>query len=125
VGKEAYLTQRDEEPVAILCTMTLDALSVAGGEPRYPIGMWPILDPSSKEVLVDDRGRRSYSTSTSYGPSLGKHIVMGYLPRDHAQVGNKLVLEYFDEAGDGHYPMTVQIVGRGSLYDSENHRVRG
>ncbi|MCZ6659266.1 MAG: FAD-dependent oxidoreductase [Gammaproteobacteria bacterium] len=125
VGKEAYLKQRDTEPVAILCTMTLDTLSVAGGKPRYPVGMWPILDPSSKQVLVDERGRRSYSTSTSYGPSLGKHAVMGYLPRDYAQVGNKLVLEYFDEDGDGHYPMTVQVVGRGSLYDPENHRVRG
>ena len=49
---------------------------------------------------------------------------MGYLPAAIAVPGKKLVLEYFNENGDGHYPMTVQIAGRGSLYDSENRRVR-
>jgi glycine cleavage system aminomethyltransferase T len=125
VGKEAYLADREQQPVAMLCTMTLDTLSVDGGTPRYPVGTWPILDPASKEVLVDGEGRRSYSTSTSYCPSLGEHVVMGYLPRERAKVGEKLVLEYFDEGGDGHYPMTVRIAGRGSLLDPENLRVRG
>ncbi len=124
VGKDAYLRQRSEEPAAILCTMTLDTLAVAGGTPRYPVGTWPILDPSNKQVLIDERGRHSYATSTSYCPSLGQHVVMGYLPRHRAQLGSKLVLEYFDEAGDGHYPMTIRVVGRGSLYDPENRRVR-
>jgi hypothetical protein len=50
---------------------------------------------------------------------------MGYLPRAEARVGRQLVLEYFDEHGDGHYPMTVRVVGPGSLYDPENQRVRG
>ena len=98
---------------------------IEGGTPRYPVGTWPILDPTSKEVLVDGEGRRSYSTSTSYCPSLGEHAVMGYLPFERARVGEKLMLEYFDEGGDGHYPMTVRIVGRGSLFDPGNLRVRG
>lgn len=105
--------------------MTLDTLSVNGGAPRYPVGTWPILDLASKEVLVDSKGRRSYSTSTSYCPSIGEHVVMGYLPIERARVGEKLLLEYFDEDGDGHYPMTVRIAGRGSLFDPENLRVRG
>ena len=50
---------------------------------------------------------------------------MGYLPRELARAGQALVLEYFDEDGDGHYPMTVKVVGAGSLYDPENKRVRG
>ncbi|MCZ6620159.1 MAG: FAD-dependent oxidoreductase [Gammaproteobacteria bacterium] len=125
IGKEAYLADRAQQPVAMLCTMTLDMLSIEGGTPRYPVGTWPILDPASKEVLVDEKGRRSYSTSTSYCPSLGEHVVMGYLPRERARVGEKLMLEYFDEGGDGHYPMTVRIVGRGALFDPENLRVRG
>ena len=50
---------------------------------------------------------------------------MGYLPHDVARVGRKLVLEYFDESGDGHYPMTIRVVGAGSLYDPEHQRVRG
>ena len=32
--------------------------------------------------------------------------------------------EYFNEDGDGLYPITVQIVGKGSLYDPTNERVR-
>ena len=125
VGKAAYLSQRKEEPAALLCTMTLDSLAPAGGQKRYPVGISPILDPKSLETLVDSRGRRSYTTSTSYGPSLGEHVVMSYLPRERATVGEKLVLEYFDEGGDGHYPLTVRIVGRGSLYDPGQKRVCG
>ena len=30
----------------------------------------------------------------------------------------------WDESGDGIYPMTVQIIGKGSLYDPKNERVR-
>ena len=41
------------------------------------------------------------------------------------ELGARFLLEYFDEAGDGHYPMTIRVVGRGALYDPENRRVRG
>ena len=125
IGKAAYLDQREREPAALLCTLTVDDLRVGDGSARYPVGVSPILDPSSGETLVDARGRRSYTTSTSYCPSLGRHLVMGYLPRECAQVGEKLLIEYFDEGGDGQYPVTVAIAGRGSLYDPENRRVRG
>ena len=125
VGKKAYLAQRETAPARLLCTMTLDTLAVSGGAPRYPVGTWPILDASSRDVVVDGEGRRSYTTSTSYCPSLGRHVAMGYLPRERARVGEALVLEYFDEDGDGHYPMTVRVAGNGSLYDPDNRRVRG
>jgi hypothetical protein len=49
---------------------------------------------------------------------------MGYLPKDIAKKGKSLLLEYFNENGDGVYPLTVQIVGKGSLYDPNNERVR-
>ena len=60
----------------------------------------------------------------SYCPSIKKFVVMGYLPNNIAKVGKSLLLEYFNENGDGIYPMTVQIVGKGSLYDPKNQRVR-
>jgi glycine cleavage system aminomethyltransferase T/glycine/D-amino acid oxidase-like deaminating enzyme len=123
VGKAAYLAQREAEPAAVLCTMTLDSLAVGDGPKRYPVGLWPILDSQSQNVLIDERGRRSYTTSSSYCPSLGQHAVMGYLPRAYAQTGRPLLLEYFNESGDGHYPMTVRIVGAGSLYDPDDLRV--
>jgi glycine cleavage system aminomethyltransferase T len=124
IGKEAYLEQRNKQPAAILCTMTIDDLKVSGTA-RYPVGHGPLLDPKTKEVLIDSEGRRSYSNSTSYCPSIGKHAVMGYLPYDRAKVGEKVVLEYFNENGDGHYPMTVEVVGRGALYDPEFKRLQG
>ena len=125
IGRDAYLQQREREPAALLCTMTLDELCISGGAARYPVGISPILDPETRETLIDSRGRRSYTTSSSYCPSLGEHAVMGYLPRQRARVGDKLLLEYFDESGDGHYPMTIRVAGSGALYDPENRRIRG
>ena len=104
--------------------MTLDDLAVSGIGSRYPVGISPIIDPDTGEVPVDSKGRRSYSTSMSYCPSLKKHVVMGYLPKNIAVSGKSLELHYFNENHDGIYPMTVQIVGKGSLYDPKNERVR-
>ena len=123
-GKAAHLAQREEEPSAILCTMTLDNLDVSGAGSRYPVGISPIIDPVSGEVPIDSKGRRSYSTSMSYCPSIKKFVVMGYLPKNIALVGYQLSLEYFNENGDGVYPMTVQIVGKGSIFDPSNERIR-
>ena len=122
-GKAAHLAHREEDPCAILCTMTLDDLNVSG-TPRYPVGISPIIDPASGEVPIDAKGRRSYTTGMSYCPSIKKFVVMGYLPKDIAIPGKSLLLEYFNENGDGVYPMTVQIAGKGSLYDPNNERVR-
>ncbi len=122
-GKAAHLAQREEDPCAILCTMTLDDLNVSGNT-RYPVGISPIIDPATGEVPIDSKGRRSYTTGMSYCPSLKKFVVMGYLPKEIAVQGKSLLIEYFNEDGDGLYPMTVQIVGKGSLYDPGNERVR-
>jgi len=122
-GKAAHLSHREEDPCAILCTMTLDDLNVSG-VPRYPVGISPIIDPTTGEVPIDSKGRRSYTTGMSYCPSINKFVVMGYLPSSIAKVGKPLSLEYFNENGDGVYPMTVQIVGKGSLYDPKNEKVR-
>ena len=122
-GKAAHLSQREEDPCAILCTMTLDDLDVSGNT-RYPVGISPIIDPATGEVPIDSKGRRSYTTGMSYCPSLKKFVVMGYLPKEIAIQGKSLLIEYFNEGEDGLYPMTVQIVGKGSLYDPTNERVR-
>ena len=123
-GKEAHLIHREEEPSAILCTMTLDNLDVSGNGTRYPVGISPIIDLDTGEVPIDSKGRRSYTTSMSYCPSIKKHVVMGYLPKNIAIAGKQLSLEYFNEDGDGIYPMTVEIVGKGCLYDPKNEKVR-
>src|SRR6056300_241588 len=122
-GKAAHLKHREEDPCSILCTMTADDLNVFG-ETRYPVGISPIIDPDTGEVPVDNKGRRSYTTGMSYCPSIKEFVVMGYLPKDIAKEGKKLSIEYFNEDGDGLYPMTVKIVGKGSLYDPKNEKVR-
>ena len=62
---------------------------------RYPVGISPIIDPDTGEVPVDSKGRRSYSTSMSYCPSIEKHVVMGYLPREIAKKGKATLTRVF------------------------------
>jgi glycine cleavage system aminomethyltransferase T len=54
-GKAAHLAHREEEPSAILCTMTLDNLDVSGSGSRYPVGTSPIIDPDTGEVPLDSK----------------------------------------------------------------------
>jgi glycine cleavage system aminomethyltransferase T/glycine/D-amino acid oxidase-like deaminating enzyme len=119
IGKEAYLRQRAEPPAALLCTLTVDSHVAASGVPRYMLGREPILTPD-EAPLVDRKGRRSYVTSAGAGPSVGKHLLMGYLPPAHARVGASLAVEYFGER----YPVTVAVVGSAPLFDPENTRTK-
>ncbi|HEV8306770.1 MAG TPA: FAD-dependent oxidoreductase [Methylomirabilota bacterium] len=119
LGKEAYLRQRAEPPAAVLCTLTVDSHVSASGVPRYMLGREPILTPEGAP-LVDRRGRRSYVTSAGAGPSVGKYLLLGYLPPEHATVGARLAVEYFGER----YPVTVAVVGSTPLFDPENTRMK-
>ena len=120
-GKAAYLAQREcEHQSAYLCTMTMTDNVDSKGVARYPVGQWPILDPNSNEVLIDDVGRRSYITSIAFGPSVGKNIALGYLPKDYATVGQELLMEYFDEP----FPIKVEAVGCKALYDPDNKLIK-
>ena len=119
IGKRAYERQRASAPAAILCTLTLDDARSSTGVDRYMLGREPILalDGSS---LVDAKGRRSYVTSAGAGPSVGKHLLMSYLPPAQAVVGTRLLVEYMGE----HYPITVAVAGSTPLFDPHNERVR-
>jgi glycine cleavage system aminomethyltransferase T len=83
------------------------------------MGREPILSRAG-EGLVDARGRRSYVTSAGAGPSVGKHILMAYLPPGQAVAGEELLVEYMAE----HYPVTVAVAGSAPLFDPENTRIR-
>ena len=118
-GKEAYVAQRERNrQPAYLCTMTMQDNVDASGVARYPVGNWPIMDPTTGDVLKDDLGRRSYITSIAYGPSVGKNIALGYLPYSYCAEGRQLTMEYFHE----HYPLMVEAVGYRPLYDPANER---
>jgi glycine cleavage system aminomethyltransferase T len=90
------------------------------GVVRYPVGHWPLLDPESKDVIIDSHGRRSYTTSVAYGPSLGQNIAMGYLPSDRAKEGDVVLMEYFG----CFFNAKIVSVGYRALLDPDNERVR-
>jgi glycine cleavage system aminomethyltransferase T len=119
VGKEAHLAHRAAEPIAKLCTLTIDDHTSASGVKRYPLGREPVTLRDGTP-LADAHGRRSYVTSTGAGPSIGKHIVMSYLPPEHANEGEQLAVEYMTEL----LPATVDIVGSTPPFDPENERIR-
>ena len=119
VGKEAHLRHREDEPAAILCTLTVDDHTSKSGGQRYMLGREPILTKDGKRI-VDRQGRGSYVTSAGAGPSVGKHVLMAYLPPEHAVLGAALVVEYMGER----YPVTVAVAGATPLFDPENLRIR-
>jgi glycine cleavage system aminomethyltransferase T/glycine/D-amino acid oxidase-like deaminating enzyme len=119
VGKEAYLRHREEEPAAIMCTLTVDDPTSSTGVKRYMLGREAILTPNG-ERIVDRKGRPSYVTSAGSGPSVGKHLLMAYLPPEHAVEGEQLLVQYMGER----YPVTVAVAGSTPLFDPENTRVR-
>jgi glycine cleavage system aminomethyltransferase T len=119
IGKEAHLRQREEEPAAILCTLTVDDHVSSSGVNRYMLGHEPILTRDGGPI-VDRKGRRSYVTSAGSGPSVGSHILMSYLPPDQAEEGRGLAVEYMGDR----YPVTVAVAGNRPLFDPDNSRVR-
>jgi glycine cleavage system aminomethyltransferase T/glycine/D-amino acid oxidase-like deaminating enzyme len=119
IGKDAHLRHREEEPAARLATLTIDDHVSASGMKRYPLGREPIVEPDGTPI-EDSHGRRAYVTSAGAGPSLGKHVLMAYLPPSHALEGTKLAVEYMNER----YPVTVEIVGSKPPFDPENERIR-
>jgi len=119
VGRAAYLEQRSRPPAAILCTLTVDDHTSSSGVKRYMLGREPIVTPDGRP-LVDAKGRRSYVTSAGAGPSVGRHLLMAYLPPEQAVVGTKLAVEYFAEL----YPVTVAVAGATPLFDPRNARIR-
>ncbi len=120
-GKAKHLEHRARgTQAAMLCTLVMTENRDASGVARYPVGNMPVLDPATGQTLVDELGRRSFTTSVAYGPTIGKNIALAYLPRAYCQVGRQLNVEYFGEA----YPVEVAAVGYGPLYDPENLKPR-
>jgi glycine cleavage system aminomethyltransferase T len=119
VGRDAYLKQRVEDPKTVLCTMTVDDHTSRSGVKRYMLGGEPILSADGGE-LVDDHGNRPYVTSAGSAPSLGKHVLLAYLPPPVARVGTQLTVSYMEEL----YPVTVGSADATPLFDPTNERIK-
>ena len=86
---------------------------------RPDLGGEPILSLAG-ERLVDAKGRASYVSSAGSGPSVGRHLLMAYLPAPYAVEGGSLLVEYLGEQ----YPVTVARASATPLFDPENARIR-
>jgi glycine cleavage system aminomethyltransferase T len=83
------------------------------------LGREPIVTRDG-EPLIDAKRRRSFVTTAGSGPSVGKYILMAYLPPEHAVEGGELAVEYMNER----FPVTVAVAGSRSIFDPENTRIR-
>ena len=120
IGREAYLKTRDIDSAAVLCTLTVeDHMSKRDGVKRFMTGREPITSPSG-ERLVDEKGRPSYVTSAGAGPSVGKYLLLAYLPPEYAVAGTDLAVMYMDEL----YPVKVAVAGSIPLFDPDDQRMK-
>ncbi|MDE0236391.1 MAG: hypothetical protein OXN95_04100, partial [bacterium] len=69
--------------------------------------------------ITDSHGRVSRVTTAGPGPSVGKHLLMAYLPAELAQPGTDLQVMYMNEL----FP--VRVAGTGAVFDPEDTRLRG
>ncbi|HEY7628807.1 MAG TPA: FAD-dependent oxidoreductase [Ilumatobacteraceae bacterium] len=119
-GKAAYLKAREESPAAIMCTLSMDSQRCADGYDRFPTGgNEPILTLDNQRI-VDSKGRVSRVTTAGAGPSVGKYLLMAYLPPDHAVEGTKLQVMYQNEC----YPVTVERASARPLFDPDDTRMK-
>jgi glycine cleavage system aminomethyltransferase T/glycine/D-amino acid oxidase-like deaminating enzyme len=119
VGRAAYLAQRESAPETVLCTLVVDDHTSASGVKRYMLGGEPILTRDGG-ALTDGHGRHPYVTTAGSAPSLGRHLLMAYLPPEEARLGNELAVSYMEEL----YPVTVGSVDATALLDPANERIR-
>jgi glycine cleavage system aminomethyltransferase T len=122
IGKDAYLAAREEDPCAQLCVLTVEDHTCADGYPRFPMGAGnePVLSASGDRI-VDAKGRVSRVTTAGNAPSVGKYLLMAYLPVDLCEVGTELKVMYQNET----YPVTVAATGTNlALFDPDNSRMK-
>lgn len=118
IGKEAYLAAREAGAEVQCVTLTVDDNTDSHGRQRWMQGgNEPILDMNGDRI-VDSHGRVSRVTSAGYGPSVGKMLLMGYVPTAMAEPGTPLQVMYMNEL----FPCTV--VGTGSAFDPDDSRLK-
>jgi glycine cleavage system aminomethyltransferase T len=83
------------------------------------LGGEPILTATG-DPLTDAHGHHPYVTTAGSAPSLGKHLLMAYLPPEQARVGTELAVSYMEEL----YPVTVLSADATPVFDPANERLR-
>ncbi|MEM9565285.1 MAG: FAD-dependent oxidoreductase [Actinomycetota bacterium] len=119
IGRDAYLAARERSPLAKMCTLTVEDLTDAKGRERWMQGGNEPILTADGERIEDSHGRVSRVTSAAYGPSVAKHLLLGYLPPDLAEVGTELQVVYMHER----FPVKVAAVD-GSVFDPDDSRLK-
>ena len=118
IGKAAYLAAREAGAEVQCVTLTVEDNTDSEGRQRFMQGgNEPILDLNGDRI-VDSHGRASRVTSAGYAPSLGKVLLMGYLPHELAVPGTDLQVMYMNEL----YP--CKVVGSGAAFDPQDTRLK-
>ncbi|MBT3247462.1 MAG: FAD-dependent oxidoreductase [Actinobacteria bacterium] len=118
IGKEAYLAAREGTTEVAMCTLTVEDQTDSQGHQRFMQGgNEPILTLDGGRI-VDSHGRASRVTSAGFGPSVGKHLLMAYLPTELAAPGTDLQVMYMNEL----FP--VKVGSTGAIFDPENTRLK-
>jgi len=120
IGRTAYMKARGEAQAAHLCTLTVEDHVSASGVARFMMGgNEPILTIAGERIL-DSRGRVSRVTIAAMGPSVGKYLLLAYLPPEHAVVGTSLQVMYQNDL----FPVKVARVGSQPLFDPDDARMK-
>ena len=119
IGREAYQAAREAgDPEVLMCTLTVENQTDGQGRDRHMMGgNEPILDADGRRI-VDSHGRCSRVTSAGHGPSVAKHLLMSYLPRELAVPGTDLQVMYMNEL----YP--VKVASTGAVFDPDDTRMK-
>jgi len=118
IGKEAYLTAREAGAEVQCVTLTVEDNTDSLGRQRWNQGgNEAILDMDGNRI-VDSHGRVSRVTSAGYGPSIGKMLLLGYVPNALAEPGTDLQVMYMNEL----FP--CKVVGPGSAFDPDDTRLK-
>ncbi len=83
-------------------------------------GSEPILTARRRAHRGRARAGPRYVTSAGAGPSVGKYLLLAYLPPEHAVVGTELRVMYMAEE----YPVRVAVAGSTPLFDPDDARMK-
>ena len=119
IGKEAYLAARQAgDPEVLMCTLTVEDQTDGMGRERHMMGgNEPILTTDGGRI-TDSHGRVSRVTSAGYGPSVGRHLLMSYLPQELCDQGTDLQVMYMNEL----FP--VKVASTGAVFDPDDTRLK-
>jgi glycine cleavage system aminomethyltransferase T len=120
IGKVPYLKAREHEAETVMCTLTMDSQKSAAGIDRYPTGGNEPICTLDGERILDSHGRVSRVTTAGMGPSVGKYLLLSYLPPQHAVEGTRLQVMYMNEF----FPVTVARAGSKPLFDPDDLRMK-